>query len=317
MISKNDNSSGKIKLNLESFEDIHPQGQPKYIFIGFFTHGAYNEWTTQPYKVNEHASKSIKTFRSTPKLMTFTNSSPGNIVLGDGNGSDNTKMTNYFKTNSHVNFMTDTNQNAKNQDKIIAESFLNYSKDGLATLTTNPRDDLEHAKKTKTIAEKYVRRNSFICTNKVGIGYTFPNKSFSTADPSADAANMDSWGIFIFNNNCGIEPGTRIEELLPEMTREIITEDDEEIGLRFHLEHIISALENKYRLTSEDYLFLFDYSCSIFSGRYNSRIIRSWGRQVAKDFGFGKKRTNKRTNKHTNKRSKKRIIKLKKKNGLR
>jgi hypothetical protein len=302
MISKNDHG----KLNPDNLEDsLHQQRQPKYIFIGFFTHGAYHEVSTKPYRENEHASKSIKTFRSTPKLMTFTNSSPGNIVLGEADGSDNTKLTNYFKRNSDINFMTDS---AKDQEKIIAESFLNYSKNGLATLATNPRDDLERAKNTKTIAEKYVRRNSFICTNKVGIGHTFPNKSFSTVDPSADAANMDSWGIFIFNNNCGIEPGTRIEELLPEMKREIITEDDEEIGVRFHLDDIISAFENKYRLTSEDYLFLFDYTCSIFSGRLNSRTVRSWGRQVAKDFGFGKKRTNKR--------SKKRTRKLKKKNGL-
>lgn len=150
-------------------------------------------------------------------------------------------------------------------------------------------------------------RNSFICTNKVGIGHTFPNKSFSTVDPSADAANMDSWGIFIFNNNCGIEPGTRIEELLPEMKREIITEDDEEIGVRFHLYDIISAFENKYRLTSEDYLFLFDYTCSIFSGRHNSRTVRSWGRQISKDLGFGIKR-NKKVNKKGSKK-----IKLKQK----
>ena len=127
MISKNDHSSGK--LNLE--DSLHQQREPKYIFIGFFTHGTYHEVSTKPYRENEHASKSIKTFRSTPKLMTFTNSSPGNIVLGEADGSDNTKITNYFKTNSDINFMTDT---AKDQDKIIAESFLNYSKNGLATL---------------------------------------------------------------------------------------------------------------------------------------------------------------------------------------
>lgn len=288
------------------------QDEQKYICIGFFVHGGYGK-SARPYKVNPHASKSIWPFRSTPKLMTFTNSSPGNVVLSEADGSENTKLTNYFKTNSNINLMVDANQNAKDQDQIIAENFLNYARNGLATLQTNPRDDLERYRKTNKIEKKYVCRNSFICNNKVGIGHTFPNKTFATNDPPTDPANMDSWGIFIFNNNCGIEPGTRIEELLPEMTPEDITnEDGEVIGVRFHLSDILFHLEIKYRLTSKDYIFLFDYTCSIFNQEINpkgnERETRSLGREVAEYLGFhnktGKKRKgNRGGKKKTQKRS--------------
>ena len=293
------------------------QDERKYIFIGFFIHGAYGSGFTEkvdPY----HAAKSLRTFRSTPKLMTFTNSSPGNIVLGNADGSDNTKLKNFFKTNSIMNLMAGTNQNEnkKDQDQIIAKNFLNYSKNGLATLPTNPRNDLEIYRKTKTAEKKYVSRNSFILNNKVGIGYTFPNKSFTTDDPSADAANMDSWGIFIFNNNCGIEPGTRIEELFPDMAYNTITnEDGDDIGIKYYLKDIEYNLTIKYGLTPEDYLFLFDFTCSVIKEEPNPRTIRSFSRQIAKDLGFGIKRTkkrNKKRNKKVNKKGSKKI-KLKQK----
>jgi hypothetical protein len=237
--------------------------------------------------------------------MTFTNSSPGNVVLGEADGSDNTKLVNFFKTNSNINLLTDTNQD------IIAKNFLTYSKNGLATLNSNPRDDLESFRKNKKIEEKYVPRNSFICNNKVGISRTFINKSFSTSNPSSDEANMDSWGVFIFNNNYGIEPGTRIEKILPDLPQEFITnEDGDDIGFRFHLHDIIIHLGRNYDITDEDYLFLFDYSCSKFIEERNPRLNRDWGRQIAKDSGFGKKRSNKRSKKKgpkksANKRSKK------------
>jgi len=283
-----------------------PQRQPKYIMIGFFTHGGYGRKTAMPCKVDPNASRSLRTFTSTPTLMTFTNSSPGNVVLGNADGSDNTKLTNYFNTNSNINLLTDTEQTEKDQQQIIAKNFLNYARNGLATLSSNPRDDLEKFRKTEKIEEKYVCRNSFICNNKVGISHTFPNKTFSTSDPSADAANMDSWGIFIFNNNCGIKPGTRIEELFPDMAYNTITnEDGEDIGLQFCLDDIISNLRRNYDLTDEDYLFLFDYTCSVFTDETDPRIKRSWGRQVAKDFGFGGKRSKKGFKKRSKKRTKK------------
>ena len=296
-----------------------PPREPKYIFIGFFTHGGYDNKTTVPFRINPYASRSLTTFRSTPKLMTFTNSSPGNIVLGSVDGSDNTKLKNYFETNSNINFLTGTNQNenAKEQEQIIAQNFLNYSQNGLA-IVGNPRDDLEHYRNnlrktkkedTKKIEEKYVSRNSFILNNKVGIGHTFPNKIFTTDDPSANKENMDSWGIFVFNNNCGIEPGTRIEELLPEMPQDYIYDkDDEEIGIRLSLDNIIKYLGRNYDITDEDYLFLFDYTCSIFIEETNPRVKRSWARQISKDLGFGIKRTKKR-NKKVNKKGTKKVNK--------
>lgn len=274
------------------------QDEQKYICIGFFIHGGYGK-SAQPYRVHPHASKSLKSFKSTSKIMIITSSSPGNVVLSAADGSENTKLTNYFITNSNINLMADTNQNTKDQDQIIAENFLNYSRNGLATLETNPRDDVEHYRKTNKVDERYVCRNSYICNNKVGIGHTFPNKTFSTSDPPTDPANMDSWGIFIFNNNCGIEPGTRIEEELPEMSPEIITDEDgEEIGVRFSLNDIIFRLEMKYGLSREDYLFLFDYTCSIFNREIipsrNKRLERSLGREVFNIFNFGNETGKKR-----------------------
>ena len=324
-----------------------PPREPKYIFIGFFIHGGYHKKSTNPYRENPHASRSLMTFHSTPKLMTFTNSSPGNIVLGDADGRDNTKLVNYFKTNSNINLLTDTNQD---QDKIIAEKFLNYSKDALATLPTNPRDDLEDYKnnlrkpkkmeeasvsssgvsssvmgskkmeEAKKMEEKYISRNSFISNNKVGISHTFINKSFSTDDPSSDEANMSSWGVLIFNNNCDIEPGTRIEELLPDMPQEYITnENGEDIGIRISLYNIITHLERNYHLTDEDYLFFFDYTCSTFTEETNPRVKRSWGRQITKDSGFGKRSKMKRSKMKRSKmkRSQKRPNKRSQKNGQR
>jgi hypothetical protein len=315
-------SHSKSHSKSHSTSPSTPPREPKYIFIGFFTHGGYDNKTTVPYRVNPYASRSLTTFRSTPKLMTFTNSSPGNIVLGSADGSDNTKLKNYFETNSNINFLTDTNQNesAKEQEQIIAKNFLSYAQNGLA-IVGNPRDDLDHYRNnlrktkkedTKKIEEKYVSRNSFILNNKVGIGHTFTNKTFTTDDPSANKENMDSWGIFIFNNNCGIEPGTRIEELLPEIPQDFIYDkDDEEIGIRLSLDNIIRYLGRKYDLTSEDYLFLFDFTCSVFIEEMNPRVKRSWARQISKDLGFGIKRTKKRTKKVNKKGSKK--IKLKQK----
>jgi hypothetical protein len=271
--------------------------EPKYIFIGFFIHGAYATMGITEKLEPYHGAKSLRAFKSTPKLMTFTNSSPGNIVWGNADGSDNTKIKKYFETNSHVNFLTDAND----QEEIIAENFLNYSKNALATLPTNPRDDLEKdrdaltKKGARKIDKKYVPRNSFILNNEVGIGYSFPNKSFTTDNPSSDAANMDAWGIFIFNNNCGIKPGTRIEELFPEMLDRIITnEDGDEIGIKIYLRDIESKLTNRYGLSDEDFLFLFDFTCSIMNEETNPRLIRVLSRQIPKIFGFHKETGKKR-----------------------
>jgi hypothetical protein len=83
------------------------------------------------------------------------------------------------------------------------------------------------------------------------------------------------------------------------MSPEIITDEDgEEIGVRFSLNDIIFRLEIKYRLTREDYLFLFDYTCSIFNRdiipNRNKRLERSLGREVFDVFGFGNETGKKR-----------------------
>ena len=303
------------KLNLETPpSSLSLEMKPEYILLGIFIHGAYNRKTC-PFRVNPHASRSLQRYRSEPTLMTFTNSTPGNVVLGNADGSDNTKITNYFKTNSNFDLIVDTNQNA------IAENFLNYSKNGLATLSTNPRVDLDDCSKAKTIAENYVPRNCFIDNNKVGISHTFINKIFSTNDPPTE---RDSWGIFIFNNSFDIEAGTRIEEILPDIQQDpIINEEGDDIGVEFNLHDIIRKLTSTYHLTDKDYLFLFDFSCSIFCKDINltgnKRLIRDWSKQVSEAYGFpkkGGKKCGKKSGKKCKKGGKKRTRKLKKKNGI-
>ena len=93
--------------------------------------------------------------------------------------------------------------------------------------------------------------------------------------------------------------GMRIEELFPDMAYNTITnEDGDDIGIKYYLKDIEYNLTIKYGLTPEDYLFLFDFTCSVIKEETNPRTIRSFSRQIAKDFGFGKKRTNKRTKKN-------------------
>ncbi len=240
-----------------------------------------------------HASKTMDIFDSTPKLMTFMNCSPGNVLIGEIGDDDNTRLTNYFKTNSNINLMADTNENASDddQDQIIAKNFLTHVKSGFTEISLNPRDNIEKYKiKNKT--DNDVCRNSYICNNQVGISHTFINKVFSTKNPVTGIPPED-WGIFIYNNNCGIEPGTNIESI-PEIPKYHVTHKNGD-GYDFYLSGIISTLQNKYGLTDEDYLFLFDHTCNKFTREVNEpndlRGLRREGNNIAKAFGFtGKKR---------------------------
>lgn len=297
---------------MSSYFAAPPQREPKYIFIGFFIHGGYG-LASRPYKVNEHASISIQPFYSTPKLMTILNCAPGNVLIGEDDGNDNTKLTNYFRTNSQIDITDTANQTTnKDQDQKIAENFLNYVKSGLATLRLNPRVNIEKYS-IENPTDIDVCRNSYICNNKVGISHTFLNKSFSTEKPPIGISPED-WGIFIYNNNCGIPFGTNIESIYGIRPYDVINKDGEVIGIKFDLNNIISYLTYRYELTDKDYLFLFDYTCNIFAKTVeplkNERTIRDLGNNVFKTLGFraGKKRSKKGFKKH----SKKRTQKLKK-----
>jgi hypothetical protein len=312
MSSKNFNSKKRNveEANLETLPQPPPsQRPPKYIFIGAFIHGAYG-LASQPYKVNEHASISIRQFVSTPKLMTFINCAPGNVLIGEDDGNDNAKLTKYFKTNSKINIIDTDNQNAKkqSQDNKIAENFLNYVKSGLGELILNPRDNIEKYKKENP-KDVDVCRNSLICNNKVGISHTFANKTFSTENPPMGISPED-WGIFIYNNNCGIPYGTNIESM-PDMPAYNLMVERKVIGMSFDLNDIISTLTDLFGLTDRDYLFLFDYTCNIFqktvNSTNNSRTARNLSYRLPKMLGFGKKLTNKRSKKRTRK-LKKRIV---------
>jgi hypothetical protein len=290
--------SKKYKSNADSLTKIPSplQTEPKYIFIGFFVHGEYNE-SARPHKVHPHAAETFQVLESTPTLMTFMNCTPGNVLIGEAGGGDNTRLTNYFKTNSGINLMTVPEDQDQDQDQVIAENFLTYAKDGLATLQTNPRDKIEKYK-TKNKTDIDVCRNSYICNNQVGISHTFINKTYTTQYPELGIPPED-WGIFIYNNNCGIEPGTNIESILGMPKHYVKNKNDDGHGYDFYLSGIVSTLQNRYKLTDKDYLFLFDYTCSKFTRTVidpdDKRGTRGHGNNVAKALGFiptktGKKR---------------------------
>ena len=286
--------------------------EPKYIFIGFFVHGEYNE-SARPHKVHPHAAETLQVLESTPKLMTFMNCTPGNVLIGEAGGGDNTRLTNYFKTNSNINLMTVPNDQDQDQDQdqIIAENFLTYAKNGLATLQTNPRDKIEKYK-TKNETDIDVCRNSYICNNQVGISRTFINKTYTTQYPELGIP-PEHWGIFIYNNNCGIEPGTNIESI-PGMPKYYVkNKNDDGHGYDFYLSGIVSTLQNKYKLTDKDYLFLFDYTCNKFKKDIiepnDLRGLRRQANYVAKVSGFtetGKKRKRGGSKKKTKKNGRRR-----------
>ena len=275
-----------------------PKKEPKYIFLGFFTHGGYGE-AAEPYKANSHASVSMKTHHSVPKLMTFMNSSPGNSLIGEPGGRDNVLLADHFETNSDVDLLDISEFEhlpKKSYDQLVSYKYLNFINFALTndTLQQNPRDRTEMFK-IKNPKDVDVCRNSFICDGKVGISNRFPNKTFSTIYKPRIAEVGESWGIFIYNNNCGIKPGTDIESIKEIQHFTLKNKDGQVSGLDFDLTDIISGLTKKYGLTEDDYLFLFDYSCNNFSNKSinpgdDTRLIRRLGRSVTSEFGLGKKK---------------------------
>jgi hypothetical protein len=282
------------KKETPSLDDSPIEDEIKYCFIGVFCHGGYGR-EAQPYKSNAHASTSLRQFTSTPTLMTFMNCAPGNVLLGED--SDNKKLINYFFQNSNTDLTTETiqshNKKTKNKDQIISENFLAYVKTGLKELRIEPRDRTEQYKKrNKTDVD--VCRNSFICKNQVGISHTYANKTFST-DGKPETVEFPHWGVFIYNNNCGISYGRNIK-LIPGIRHTKIN-DDEDIGIEFNLSDIINDLTKKCKLSDKDYLCVFDYSCSNFENPVNptndERLIRKLGNNVVQVLGFKRKHTKK------------------------
>ena len=270
--------------------------EPKYIFLSFLSHGGFGR-ATNPYRANKHASVSLKTLHSVPKLMTFMNCSPGTSLIGEDGGMDNVILANYFKGSSNFDIMDVSefyHPKAKTDEQLLSYNFLNYMNSALDELDMRPRNRTEKFR-IENPKDIDVCRNSFICNDKVGISHRFPNKSFSTDHPSTYTIPGEDWGVFIYNNNCGIEPGTDISTINEIKRDEIKDKDDNIIGLDFSLEDIISGLTNKYGLTEDDYLFLFDYSCNNFGPnsinlKNDTRLIRRLGRSVTSDFGLGKKK---------------------------
>jgi len=273
--------------------------EPKYIFLSFLSHGGFGR-ASNPYRANKHASVSLKTLHSVPKLMTYMNCSPGTSLIGETGGEDNVKLADFFKSNSDYD-MIDISEyyhpKAKTDEQLLSYNFLEYMNFALDNLPMRPRNRTEKYR-IENPKDIDVCRNSFICNDKVGISHRFPNKSFSTDNPSIHTKPGENWGVFIYNNNCGIKPGTDIESI-NEIKRDTIkNKDGNDIGLDFSLEDIITGLTNKYGLTEDDYLFLFDYSCNTFgknsiNQQNDPRLIRRLGRSVTSDFGLGKRKTRK------------------------
>ena len=270
--------------------------EPRYIFLSFLSHGGFGR-ASNPYKANKHASVSMETFHSVPKLMTYMNCSPGTSLIGQDGGMDNVVLANYFKGSSGFDMMDISefyHPKAKTDEQLLSYNFLSYMNSALDELDMRPRNRTEQFK-IKNPKDIDVCRNSFICNDKVGISHRFPNKSFSTDTPPTYTIPGKNWGVFIYNNNCGIKPGTDIESIEEIKRDEIKDKDENVIGLDFSLEDIISGLTNKYGLTEDDYLFLFDYSCNNFGSNSinpgnDQRVTRRLGRSVASDFGLGKKK---------------------------
>ena len=287
-----------------------PKKQKKYIFLGFFTHAGYGQ-AAQPYKANLHASVNIKTYHSVPKLMTYLSCSPGSSLIGAAGGSDNVILADYFRRSSEYDILDITDYEPRHKiqttDQMLSHNYLGYINAALDELEIRPRNRTERFKIANP-SDVDMCRNSFICDNKIGISHSFPNKTYTTTDRPTHTNVGHNWGIFIYNNNCGIEPGTSIENI-ETIDKDVIENEDGYVsGVIFTLENIIKGLTQEFGLTEDDYLFLFDYSCNNLSSKNinpgdDPRVIRRLGRSISKDFGFGKRKKRNKTFK-LNKRSK-------------
>ena len=309
-VSKLGKTETKVEVEFPIVEDVAPKTEskteskrePKYLFLGFFVHGGYGV-EAQPYRANKHSSVSIRTFESVPKLMTFMSCTPGNSLLGEEGGLDNIRLSNYFKHYGNRDLLDVSDfglqPSKKSYDKLLANKFFDYVGTALKEkLELYPRDRTEKFK-IMNPTDIDVCRNSYICDGKVGISNRFPNKSFDTNNKPS-FANKRSWGIYIYNNNCGVEPLTNIGDMPEIKKRAIIRENGEIDGYTFNLLDIIEGLTEAFQLTDEDYLFLFDYSCSNFgkasiNQQSSLRTLRSLGRSVTSDLGFGLKSTSKKS----------------------
>ncbi len=294
-------------------ETVTETYEPKYLFVGIFLHGGYGA-PAKPYMANKHSSISVKTYHSVPKLMTFMNCSPGGSLLGENGGTDNVTLTNYFRRSGDFNILDVSDFFPRNvakykintKDKLLSQNFLGYMNSALDELEMRPRNRTERFKMANP-TDTDVCRNSFICDGKVGISHSYQNKSFSTDDRPIHANSGHNWGIFIYNNNCGVEPGTDIHNI-DKVQRDVIeSEDGYIVGMKYTLDDIITGLTEEYDLTDEDYLFIFDYSCNNYSTKTinqsnDLRLTRRLGRSLTSDLGFGQKYTKKRRGKSTKKR---------------
>lgn len=273
--------------------------EPKYMVLGFLCHGGYGK-EAQPYQANEHASISLETYNSDPKLMTFMSCTPGNSLIGEDGGTDNIKLSNYFEHHGNENLLDVSNfplqSSKKEYNKLLANIFLNYVGTALKEkLEVNPRERIEKYKKLNP-TDIDVCRNSYICDGKVGISNRFQNKAFDTNDKSTFTTRERSWGIYIYNNNCGVKPLTNIENI-PEIAKLAIMNKNGQLdGYTFNLVDIIEGLTDAFELTNKDYLFLFDYSCSNFGKKSinptnDPKLLRRLARSVTSDLGFGRKST--------------------------
>jgi hypothetical protein len=286
-------------------EPVTETYEPKYLFVGIFSHGGYGG-PAKPYMANKHSSISVKTYHSVPKLMTFMNCSPGSSLLGENGGTDNVVLTEYFRRSGDFNILDVSDFFPRNvakykintKDKLLSQNFLGYMNSALDELEMRPRNRTERFK-TANPTDTDVCRNSFICDGKVGISHSFQNKSFSTDDRPIHANSGHNWGIFIYNNNCGVEPGTDIHNI-DKIQRDVIENDDGYIiGIKYTLDDIVTGLTEEFNLTDKDYLFMFDYSCNNYSSKTinqsnDLRLTRRLGRSLTSDLGFGRKSTKKR-----------------------
>jgi hypothetical protein len=312
---------GKTPLPVLKLE-ISVKTEPKYIFFGVFAHGEYGTDAVQSSN-SRYSSVTLTSVRSIPTLMTYLSCSPGNSLIGDHTGMDNILLTDFFEANGDVNLvklpddMPKINDNGKTQDNLISFNLLDYINAALGQLPQDPRNRNERYRMQNPI-DPDIPRNNFICNGRIGISHTFPNKSFYTNQPPSGRSNRfditKNWGIFVYNNNCGIEPGTNIIDI-NEINKEPIDNNGQITGLEFTLNDIISGLTRKYNLMETDYVFFMDYSCNNFNKGIQGddrRSVTRLGLSITRDFGFGGRKKNKRTKKNRKNRRTKKSNKSKK-----
>ena len=300
--------------------------EPKYIFLGFFIHGEYTENAFNHPSVKNYSCSTLNGNNiSIPTLLQYNGCAPGNSLIGEPTGVDNQILTDYFMTNGETNLLTGINT-TESKINLLKENFLNYINTIFEQNSFRSSRDLAKEFIAKNPNDPDISRDDNICNNMIGVSNKFANKSyFSNNLPQLRDETFDdknNWGIFIYNNNVGIEPGTNINiisQIKKEPISKFINGKEHITGFEYNLIDIISMLTTLCGLEETDYIFIFDYTCNnispvLFGKQTDLRDIRVHGSSIQKVLtGKGGKYTKKLRNRRHRKNLRKSLKKKTKK----